>query len=200
MDLLDAYIEGDFGATVKALAADVRALAYALDTLKNGTAMDADALARIEAGAEIPTASYAFNGEAGAYKIVGVNVNMDNKLSVVILMAANNGADLEALKNGYYVDGTSNYKAEVQKKAGVVVNGVQYMGVIVNVPISMYNSDLSFVIKDANGTVVSQTLDYNIGVWCYNMYHFANATDAQKNVVRAVYNLGVSAAAYKASL
>lgn len=212
--MLQAYESGDYGATVATLAKDIRHLAVVANaclynpdgskgdfssTEKNYIRGKSDtALTELKAAG----ATNSFTGTAGKYAIAGANVNLDNRLSVVILMSANEGGSLEDLRNGgYYVEAVNGEKVVTANNIkGVTVNGTQYMGVIVNVPISMWDQAFAYTVKDAEGNAVSRTLNYSVKDWCINNYPGSASYSMQGYVVRAMYNLGVSAAAYKASL
>ena len=208
-----SYYEASADARVATLAKDIRHLAIAANaalyhkgegdfssTEKNYIRGKSDAaLTELKAAGAL----HSFTGEAGKYAIVGANVNLDNRLSVVILMAANEGGTLADLRDGgYYVEATNatagTVKADVIRS--VVVNGTEYMGVIVSVPISMWDQSFAYTIKDDKGNAVSKTLNYSVKAWCVSKYTGKDDSSMAGYVVRAMYNLGNSAAAYKASL
>ncbi|MBQ8174087.1 MAG: hypothetical protein IJ009_01655 [Clostridia bacterium] len=135
------------------------------------------------------------------YVIAAANVNMGDKISIVLLIDATADADIWALKNEGHklaVYDSANKKVIDDETgfAGVTVGGKDYIGVIVDVPISMYNETLTFVVEDASGSI-SAGLKYSVQTWCVNKYVFCSGS-FQNYLVRAVYNLGVAAVEYQA--
>ena len=63
-----------------------------------------------------------------------------------------------------------------------------------------WDQDFAYTVKDSEGNAVSKTLNYSVKDWCIAVYPGSGASSMQSYLVRALYNLGVSAAAYKASL
>ena len=214
-DKMLSYYEASTNPAVAALAKDIRHLAVAANAALNnpdgslGDIADAekfyirgksdDALTELKAAGAL----HSFTGEADKYQIAAANVNLDDRLSVVLLMAANEGGTLEDLRNnGYYVNavcGGKSYDGGDTIRS-VFIGDKEYMGVIINVPISMWDQMVEYTIMDADGNAVSKTLNYSVKAWCVNKYKSSSASSPESYVVRAMYNLGNSAAAYKASL
>ena len=211
-EMLAYYESGVVGAEAAALAKDIRHLAVAANAAINdseGSSLsyaekvyikdksDAALTALKEAGVNV-----SYTGTEGDFKIVGANVNMDNRLSMVLAMSAIGDKTLEDLRNGgYYVEAVCG--GEVRSTMTIryieLENG-GYMGAIVSVPISMWDQQFAYTIKDADGNAVSDTLNYSVKDWCIRKYTGEDGDQNRTYVVRALYNLGVSAAAYKASL
>ena len=204
--LLTAYANGT-DEKVANLAKDIHYLAIAANYVNSdltGTALTTEQeewvnrnLASLDAASQDVT----YTGEEGAYKIVAANANLGDRLSLVLLV---DGTNIAALKdNGYklyaYTEGNT-YTAEATGFAGVTANGVDYMGVIVDLPVAAYGETFNFVLQDADGKAVSSTLTYGINTWAARINGSAELDASYKSVARAVYNLGISAAAYKASL
>lgn len=136
--------------------------------------------------------------EAFPYVIAGANVNLGDKLSLVLLIDATADASIWDLKNnGYKVIATCEGVTvdPATEFAGVVANNKEYIGVIVDVPISVYDKTLDIVLKDAEGNDASVTMKYSVKAWCVNKYVFGQGS-FNDYLVRAVYNVGVAAAAY----
>lgn len=136
--------------------------------------------------------------KAFPYVIAGANVNLGDKLSLVLLIDATADASIWDLKNGDYTltavgDGVN---VTADGFAGVTAGGKEYIGIIVDVPVSAYDKTLDIVIKDAECNPVSTTMKYSVKAWCVNKYTFGGS-DFNNYLVRAVYNLGVAAAAYQ---
>lgn len=211
-DKMLSQYEASANARVAALAKDIRHLAAAAKAAienPNGSSLeqseknyiikaDTPLTALKEAGANV-----SYTGTAGDFVIASANINMDNRLSMLILISATGNKTLEDLRNGgYYVEAVngaySTTALVASEKNYVTVGGNSYIGVLVNVPISMWDQQFAYTIKDAEGNVVSTTLHYSVKDWCIRTY--TNSWENKYYVVRAMYNLGNSAAAYKASL
>lgn len=209
--LLSKY-EAHEDETVARLAQDIRQLAdYA--NFKLGNASEPSAAARTdmkrndEALAALPH-NYTFGGQAGAFKFVGANVNMDHAMSLILLIdeasADANIWDLKDAANGYAVKVYDNgvpLDVVTSEFAGVTVGGVDYIGVKVEIPVAYWSRALSFVLEQ-DGVAVSHTLDYSIHTWCSYVYNTKGGVGRYSDayIARGVYNLGQSAAAYQASL
>ncbi len=132
------------------------------------------------------------------YVIAGANVNLGDKLSLVLVIAATEDANIWALKNGYTLTAVGEgVNVTDNGFAGVTAGGKEYIGIIVDVPVSAYDKTLDIVIKDADGNPVSQTMKYSVKAWCVNKYVFGDSS-FNNYLVRAVYNVGVAAADYQA--
>lgn len=208
VELLEAYASSS-NDKVATLAKDIHYLAIAANYIQSGMtttpltkAQETHIQRNISALTALPT-DIAYTGEEGAYKIVGANANMGDRLSLIFLIDATADADIWALKgNGYklyaYNEGET-LTAEATEFAGVTVGGKEYIGVIVDIPVAAYGETMNFVLMDAEGNAASSVLSYGVNTWCARA-HAQAGYSSMKNVVRAIYNLGISAAAYQASL
>ena len=133
------------------------------------------------------------------YAFAGATVNFGDKISLVFLIQANGNGDFTGIDQSNYklVETTQNY--ETKDFGRVTVEGVTYMGVIVDIPVALYGNDLSFKITDNAGNPVSATLTYNVKVWCAKTYPGSCSSLQQGELCVAVYNLGKCAAAYTAA-
>lgn len=137
--------------------------------------------------------------KAFPYVIAGANVNLGDKLSLVLVIDATADASIWDLKNGYTLTAVGDgVDVTADGFAGVTASGKEYIGIIVDVPVSAYDKTLDIVIKDADGNPVSATMKYSVKAWCVNKYVFGDGS-FNNYLVRAVYNLGVAAAAFQAA-
>ncbi|MBQ8173837.1 MAG: hypothetical protein IJ009_00370 [Clostridia bacterium] len=210
-ELLTKY-EAHENELVSRLAQDIRQLAdYANFKLGNGSEPNATArtdMKRNDAALAALAHEYTFGGEAGAFKFVGANVNMDDSLRLILLIDASdagaNIADLMESTNGYAVkvyDGGQSLNLTTSEFGYVTAGGSEYVGVMVDVPVSYWSRALTFVLEQ-NGVAVSHSLNYSHYTWCSYVYNVKGGVGVYSDsyIARGVYNLGVSAAAYKASL
>lgn len=217
-EMLKYYESGAAGEKAAALATEIRHLAIAVDAaLANREAaaggdittaekyhlrgQEGDVfltdVALTELAANKPAYGHVGNVEDYDYVIAGANVNYGDKISIVLLLDATADADIWALKEGYKLvayEGESKI-TEATEFAGVAVKGKDYVGVIVDVPVSKYNTSFEFALETAEGEAAAR-LQYSVSAWMANKY----VDDAAWNtyVIRGVYNLGVAAAAYNA--
>ena len=159
-------------------------------------------IANIEAGVTSPYAADPTDAKY-AYKIVGANVNLGDMVSLVFLANGNNGNSQYDLKNYSIKVMNGSEEVEVANSGfkATEVNGKAYMGIIVDVPISLYDSDLTVTIVDGNGNEVSAPLTYSVTTWCVRNFDFATCTTESSNqyVLQGVYLLGKAAKAYVAA-
>jgi hypothetical protein len=133
-----------------------------------------------------------------AYTIAGANVDLGDKLSMVFLVSANNGNNLYDLKNGYRLKITGADKDYYGEFYTHEMNGKTYMGVIVDVPVKYYDTDLTITVVDANDVAVSAEMTYSVKAWCARVFDIAGLSN-NAYLVKAVYMLGKAAAAYAAN-
>ena len=133
-----------------------------------------------------------------AYAIASANVNMGDKLSMVFLVSANAGNSLYELKNGYRLKITGPDKDYYGDFYTYELKGKTYMGVIVDVPVKYYDTNLTITVVDKGDNAVSASLSYSVMTWCARVYNIQEAWGSNAYVVKAVYMLGKAAAAYAA--
>ncbi|MBQ8173835.1 MAG: hypothetical protein IJ009_00360 [Clostridia bacterium] len=207
-DKMLAYYEASDDAELATLATEIRHLAIVTEAVLNRGSATGDmtydekmhlrnadtALAALLENK--PAYGYAGNEGSFSYVIAGANVNYGDKISVVLVIDGLSGADIWALKDGSYKLSAYNKDGELVTSAtefaGVTLDK-EYIGVIVDVPISMYDQTMTFVVEGANGAV-SDALNYSVQAWMANKY--TNTASWTDYVIRGVYNLGVAAAAY----
>lgn len=207
-ELLEKY-ENDANPLVADLAKDLHYLAIATNYLWDNsnpqpTADQYNHMARNNETLQSLPIDATYTGEEGVYKIVGANVNLGDRLSLVLLITSTNGSDIMALKEGYELYAYNNgatLTATANEFACVTVGGTDYIGVIVDIPVAAYGEMMNFVVREAEtSTEVSSTLQYGLNTWCAKVEQKIAGYSSQKYIARGVYNLGLSAAAYKASL
>ena len=136
--------------------------------------------------------------KAFAYAIAGANVNLGDKISMVFLVSANGDNNLYALKSGYQLKISGADKDYYGDFYTYELNGKTYMGVIVDVPVKYYDTDLTVTVVDAEDTAVSAEMTYSVKAWCVRNYEFgAKASSNIQYTLKAVYMLGKAAAAFK---
>ncbi len=122
------------------------------------------------------------------YKIVSAGVNLGSKVSLVFLANANGDGDMYALKqHNILVNGTV-YTANFKE---IKVGDAYYMATIVDLPLSMYNADLSVNIVDADNAVVSATLSYSMKAFCVNTWDMKASTSTFYSI-KALFALGLA--------
>lgn len=132
------------------------------------------------------------------YKIVGANVNLGDKISLIVVANANGTNSMYDLKShtvkvtvgGQVLDvAASEFKT-------VDIDGTLYMASIVDVPVSMYDSDLALSIVDADGVAVSAEMTYSIKAFCVRMAKPFNNYSSNEYIIRSLFALGKAAKAY----
>lgn len=162
-------------------------------------------IANIEAGVTAPYGAGIDPTDATkyAYKIVGANVNLGDKISLVFLANGNGSNSMYDLKDHTIkiMNGNEEVKVSTSDFMATEVDGAEYMGIIVDVPIALYDSDLTVTVVDANNNAVSAPLTYSVTTWCVRNFDFATCTTESSNqyVLQGVYLLGKAAKAYVAA-
>lgn len=151
---------------------------------------------------------YTFGGTAGDFKIIAANVHFDDSLRLLLLVdAANANAskwdliDVEGYEMKVY-DGDTALDFEVSKFGTQEKDGVTYIGVLVEVPVSYWSRQITFAVEK-DGVAVSRTLNYSHNTWCAWLLQKNLKADgvnfySDGYVALGVYNVGQSAAAYLA--
>ena len=202
--VLTAY-ENHSVAEISRLAKDIRQLAEYVN-FKLGKSAEPSAAARTDMkrnDTELAALSrnYTFGGTAGAFKIVGANVNYDDSLRLLLLVDAANGGDAKwDLLSGYTMKAYSGQTAlnlKTSEFGSVEANGQKYVAVMVEVPVAYWNQQITFVVEH-NGVAVSRSLNYSHNTWCAYVYQVKGGNGAYSDayLARGVYNVGKSAAAY----
>ena len=132
-----------------------------------------------------------------SFHIAAANVNLGDKLEMIFLVAANEGNNIYALKEGYQLKISGADKDYYGEFYAHEMNGKTYMAVSVDVPVKYYAANLTATVVDAEGNTVSAEMTYSVTAWCARVFNPVGASNLAYTV-KAVYMLGRAAAAFNA--
>ncbi len=185
-DLLHTYINGDYSQTAKDLAQAALDYATVAKAYFAGKTADAETLARLE--------QVNVTGEDGKtvtagekYTFAAATLQIGDTINFLLAIGNKDGSALTSLDDTVTVDNTEIAVNEFQPAN---INGqVMMVAVVTGVPEAKFAEAQTFRL-----TGDGATLTYSVKDYCIR--NIRDAEEAEQNMIRAIYAIGVAAEAY----